>query len=58
MLYITGDSISCMTKLSVTLGGVSLVLRQASASFKASLRLETFKELVYCDGWPVDENPH
>lgn len=39
-------------------GRVSLVPQQASASFKASLTIETLKELVYCNGWPLDETPH
>lgn len=34
---------------------VSLVPQQASASSKVSLTIETLKELVYCNGWPLDE---
>lgn len=31
--------------------------RQTSASFKAFLTIETFKELVCGNGWPLDETP-
>ncbi len=42
----------------VTISRASLASRQASASFKAFLTIERFKELVYCNGWPLDETPH